>query len=95
MTFKIRQDLTLQKILKHPGLFSRLLQGHQVLNLTEGHHPLGPLVWSSILEASGWVFWIHEELQIDPLRVDRIKAIHLVHHLHFGNKRNWRRGGEG
>jgi hypothetical protein len=29
----------------HPGLVSRFLHGHQVLNLTEGHHPLDPILW--------------------------------------------------
>jgi hypothetical protein len=46
MMFKIRQGLTVQQSLKHPGLVSRFLQGHQVLNLTEGHHPLDPLLWT-------------------------------------------------
>jgi hypothetical protein len=25
---------------------------HQVLNLTEGHHPLDPILWASIIEDS-------------------------------------------
>jgi hypothetical protein len=50
------------------GLVSRFLHGHQVFNLTEGHHPLGPILWASILEdikllgvigAKYWVVWIH------------------------------------
>jgi hypothetical protein len=34
---KIRQDLTLQQSPNYPGIFTRFLQGHQVLNLTERH----------------------------------------------------------
>jgi hypothetical protein len=45
MTFKIRQGLTLQQSPKHPGLVHRFLHGNQVLNLTEGHHPLDPILW--------------------------------------------------
>jgi hypothetical protein len=41
--FKIRQGLTIQQSPKHPGLVSRFLHGHQVLNLTEGHHPFDPI----------------------------------------------------
>jgi hypothetical protein len=65
----------------------------QVLNLMEGHHPLNPHLWLSILEDSklsgvlgGWIVWIHEELQLDPLRVICIRPIHIVHLLHLGNK---------
>jgi hypothetical protein len=77
MTFKVKQGLILPQIPKHPGLVHRFLQGHQVLNVTEGHQPLDPLLWASILEDSklagvietySWVVWIHEELQLDPLR---------------------------
>jgi hypothetical protein len=73
------------------------LQGHQVLNLTEGHHPLDPFLWdiASILEDSklsglfgGWYICIHEKLQLDTLRLVRIRPINLVHFLHLGNKRN-------
>jgi hypothetical protein len=45
MMFKLRQDLTLQQSPKYPGLVRRFLHGHQVLNLTEGHHPLDPIPW--------------------------------------------------
>jgi hypothetical protein len=45
MMFKIREGLTLQQSSKHLGLVSRFLHGHQVLNLTEGHHPLDPILW--------------------------------------------------
>jgi hypothetical protein len=73
--------------------------GYQVLNLTEGHHPLDPVLWdptsiledskvSGVLGASSWVVWIHEKLQLDPLRLVRISPINLVHLLHLGNKRN-------
>jgi hypothetical protein len=93
---KVIQGLTLPQSQKYSGLVSRLLQGHQVLNLTEGHHPLDPLLWASILEdrkLSGvfgvWVIWIHEELQLDPLRLVRVRPINLVHLLNLGNKRNW------
>jgi hypothetical protein len=98
MMFKIKQGLTLQQSLKHPGLVSRFLHGHQVLNLTEGHHPLDPILWASILEdskllgvlgTSSWVVCIHEKLQLDPLRLVRIRPINLVHLFHLGNKGNW------
>jgi hypothetical protein len=49
---KAKQDLTVQQSPKNPGLVSRFLHGHQLLNLTEGHHPLDPLLWASILEDS-------------------------------------------
>jgi hypothetical protein len=100
MIFKIRQGLTLQQRPKHPILVRRFLHGHQVLNCTEGYHPLDPVLWASILEdrklsgvlgTSIWVVWIHEKLQLDPLRRVRIRPISLVHLLHLGNKRN--RGG--
>jgi hypothetical protein len=76
MMFKIRKGLNLQQFPKHPGLVRRFLQGDQVLNLMEGHHPLDPLLWPSILEDSklsgvlrDWVIWIHDEFQLDPLRL--------------------------
>jgi hypothetical protein len=82
--FKVRQGLTLQQSPKHPGLVIRFLHGHQVLNLMEVHHPLDPILWASILEdsklsgvlgTSSWVVWIHEKLQLDPLRLVRIIQI--------------------
>jgi hypothetical protein len=97
MMFKIRQGLKLQQSLKHPGLFSRFFHGHQVLNLTEGNHPLDSFLWAAILEysklsgvigTSGWVVWIHEKFKLDPLRLVRIRPINFVHLLHLGNKRN-------
>jgi hypothetical protein len=97
MMFKIRQGLTLKQSLKHPDLVSRFLHGHQVLNLMEGHHPLDPVLWPFILEdskllgvlaASSWVVWIHEKLQVDTLRLVRVRPINLIHLLHLGNKRN-------
>jgi hypothetical protein len=97
MMFKIRQGLTLQQSPKHPGLASRFLHGHPVLNLPEVHHPLDPVLWASILEdsklsgvlgASIWVVWIHEKPQLDSFRFVRIRPINLVHLLHLGNKRN-------
>jgi hypothetical protein len=45
MMFKIRQGLTLQQSPTNPGFVCRFLNGHQVLNLTEGHHPLDPILW--------------------------------------------------
>jgi hypothetical protein len=84
MMFKIRQGLTLPQNPKHPGLVCRFLHGYQVLNLTEGHHPLDPILWASILEdsklsellgASSWVVWIHEKLQLDPLRLVRVSSV--------------------
>jgi hypothetical protein len=74
---------------------------HQFLNLTEGHHSPDPILWASILEdrkisgvfgIQGWVVWIHGKLQLDPLRLVRIRPINLVHILHLGNKSNG--GGE-
>jgi hypothetical protein len=95
--FKIRQGLTFQQSPKHPVFFCRFLHAHQVLNLTEGNHPLDPILFVSILEysklsgvtgASSWVVWIHEKIQLVPLRLFRIRPINLVHLLHLGNKRN-------
>jgi hypothetical protein len=89
--------MILQQSPKHLGLVSRFIHWHQVLNLTEGHHPLDPLLWVSILEdsklsgvlgASGWVVWIHEELHFDPLRLVRVSPINFVHLLHLRNERN-------
>jgi hypothetical protein len=89
--------LTLQQSSKHPGIVSRFLQGHQILNLTESYHQLDPLLWASILEdskasgvlgASSWVTWIHEELQLDQLSLIRIKPINLFNLLHLGNESN-------
>jgi hypothetical protein len=89
--------LTLQKSPKHPGLVSRFLHGYQILNLTEGNQPFDPILWVSILEDSklsgvigdsSWVVWIHEKLQLNPLRLVRVRLINPVHLLHFGNKRN-------
>jgi hypothetical protein len=97
MMFKIRQGLTLQQNPKHPGLVRRFLHGHQVLNLTEGHHPLDPIFWASILKdskvsgvlgISSWVVWIPKKLQLDPPRLIHIRSINLVHLLHLVNKRN-------
>jgi hypothetical protein len=97
MMFKIRQGLTLQQSPKDPGLVSRFLHGNHVLNLMEGHHPLDPILWASILEdskllgvlgASSCVVWIYEKLQLDPLRLICVITINLVHLLHLGNKRN-------
>jgi hypothetical protein len=97
MMFKIIQGLTIQQIPKHPGLVSRFLQGHQVLNLMEGHHPLDPILWKSNLEdrkllgvlgIQDWVVSIHEKLQLDPLRRVRLRPINRVRLLHLGNKRN-------
>jgi hypothetical protein len=41
MMFNIRQGLALMR---------RFLQAHQVLNITEGHHPINTILWASILE---------------------------------------------
>jgi hypothetical protein len=63
----------------------------------EGYHPLDPVLWASILEDnklsevlgnSSWVVCIHEKLQLDPLRLIRIRPSKIVHLLHLGNKRN-------
>jgi hypothetical protein len=37
---------------------------------------------------SGWVVWIHEELQLDALRLVRVRPINLFHLLHLENQRN-------
>jgi hypothetical protein len=77
---KVRQGLKLQQIPKHLGNVSRFLQENCVLNLTEGYHLLDPRLWSSILELNklsgllaDWVFWIHDELQLDQLRLVHVK----------------------
>jgi hypothetical protein len=43
-----------------------------------------------VLGASSWVVWIHEKLQLDPIRLVRVRTINLVHLLHLGNKRKWK-----
>jgi hypothetical protein len=65
-----------------------------IVNLTEGHHPLDPLLWSSIIEdtillgvVGSWIVWIHEKLQLDPLKLVRVRPINLVHLLQLGDKR--------
>jgi hypothetical protein len=99
MMFKIRQGLTLQQSPKYPGFVSRFLHGHEVFNLTEGYQSLDPLLWDpasiledskllGVLEASSWIVWIHEKLQLDPLKLVQVSPINLVHLLHLGNKRN-------
>jgi hypothetical protein len=50
MMFNIRQGLALNQSPKLPGLMRRFLQAHQVLNITEGHHPINTILWASILE---------------------------------------------
>jgi hypothetical protein len=61
----------------------------------EGHHPLDPILWASILEdsklsgligASSWFIFIYEKLELDPLRLVQVRAINLVHILHLGNE---------
>jgi hypothetical protein len=63
----------------------------------EGHQPFDRILWVSILEDrkllgvlgdSSWFVWIHEKLQLDPLRLVRVRLINPVHLLHFGSKRN-------
>jgi hypothetical protein len=73
----------------------RFLQGLQVLNLTEGHHPppevasiLEDSKASGVLGTSSWILWIHEKLHHDPLRFVQVRPINLVHLLHLGNERN-------
>jgi hypothetical protein len=87
--------LTLQQSPKHPGLVSRFLHEHHVLNLTSGHNKFDTLLWESILEDSklsrvlvGWIVWIHEKLQLYPLRLVHVRPINLVRLLHLGNRRN-------
>jgi hypothetical protein len=48
MMLKIRQHLTIQQIPKHADLVSRFLQGHPVLNFTEGHQPSKHSIHSSV-----------------------------------------------
>jgi hypothetical protein len=89
---KLGQGLTLQQSMENPGLLSRFFQKHQVLHLTEGHNPLYPILWESILKdskvsgvlgASNWIIWIHEELQLDPLSLVCVRHFKLVHILHI------------
>jgi hypothetical protein len=68
---------------------------HQDLSLTEVHHSFDPLLWESILEGinlsimlGGWIIWIHEKLQLDPLRLVRVRRINIVDFLHIGNNIN-------
>jgi hypothetical protein len=91
MMLKIRQGLIFQQSLKHPGLASSLLPGHYVVNLKEGHQRIYPLLWASILE--DFKVWIHEKIQLDPLRLILVRPINLVHLLHLGNKKNGGGGG--
>jgi hypothetical protein len=97
MMFKTRQGLTFKQSPKYHGLVRRFLHGHQVLNLTEGYHPLDPVLWASILEdselsrvlgTSGCVTLICKQHQFDPIRLVRIRPINLVHLLHLGNEWN-------
>jgi hypothetical protein len=90
MMFKARQGLTFQK---NSGIVIRSLQGHQVLNLMEGQHPLDSILWAYILEDSklsevlgGWVVWIHRELQLDPFRLACMSPINLFYLLHLRKK---------
>jgi hypothetical protein len=76
--------MNVQQNPEHPGLISRFLHGHQILNLTEGHHPLDLLLWESIFEDSklsgvlgDWVAWIHEKLQLYQIRLVRFRPINL------------------
>jgi hypothetical protein len=39
-----------------------------------------------VLGIQGWVVWIDESLQLDPLRLVRVRPINLVHLLHLGKK---------
>jgi hypothetical protein len=43
-----------------------------------------------VLGASSWVVWIHEKLQLDQLRLVRVRPINLVHLLHLENESNGR-----
>jgi hypothetical protein len=47
MMFKVTQGFSLQQSLKHPDLVRRFLQGHQALNLKEGHPHLKHLIHTS------------------------------------------------
>jgi hypothetical protein len=92
---KIRQGLTIQHSSKHPGLVIGLFQGYQVLNLKGGNKKHDTLLWASILEDNkvsgiigGWIIWIHEEIQPDPIRLFRIRAIYIFNILHIENKSN-------
>jgi hypothetical protein len=74
---KCPNPLTLQQSPKHPGLVSRLLQGHQVLNLTKGHHPLDPVLWASILEDRKANCW--EYLEPDAGLSGSMRNSNLIH----------------
>jgi hypothetical protein len=98
MMFKVRQGLTLQQIPKDPGIISSFLEWKQVLNIIEGHQPIDPLLWSSILENSKVLVVlgissnaasVHENTpQLDKSCLEIIRGINLVHLLHLGGKRN-------
>jgi hypothetical protein len=87
------QGLPFQQSPKHPGLVRRFLQEHQVLNLSEGHHSLDPLLWETILEDSKLkrvlgvlVTEIHEDIQLDTLRLVRVRPNNLVQRNGGGGK---------
>jgi hypothetical protein len=45
-----------------------------------------------VLLIQGWIIWIHEKLQLDPLRLVCVRLVNLVHLLLLGQKRNGGRG---
>jgi hypothetical protein len=86
MVIEMIQGLTLQQSLKHPDLVRSFLYGHQVLNLTEGHHPLDAILWASILEGSeisrllGALSWFFEVRSILVVLVFPSKASSIQSH---------------
>jgi hypothetical protein len=73
MMFKVGLGLTLQQSPKHPGLVSMFIQEHQVLNLTEGHHPLDPPLWASILEDIKYQEWLEFDCEMfESMRISNL-----------------------
>jgi hypothetical protein len=101
MMFKIREGLTLQEspkiLVLSAGSFmgirfsisrkaiTHLIQssGNPSLKIANCREYLEP---QAVLSGS-------MRLQLDPLRLVRIRLINLIHLLHLGNKRNWGEGG--
>jgi hypothetical protein len=93
--FKIRQRLSLQQSPKllvfSAGSFMRIrfsISRKAITHLIQSSgHPSLKIAINQVCMESG-VVWIHEKLQLDPLRLVRFRPINLVHLLHLGNKRN-------
>jgi hypothetical protein len=100
MMFKIRQGLTFNKVrnilVSTAGSFMGIrfsISRKAITHLIQssGHPSLKIENYREYLEPGGWVVWIHENFQLDQLRLVFVRPINLIHLLHLGNKRN---GGE-